>query len=265
MSRRVVALDFDGVIAESAHEAFVVAARAFLRLRPDARLRADLESVTVGRPRIDSVEAAATFAEFVRLIPLGNRAEDYGVALTILDSDLGVRGQAAYDELMAAQDHAWLQRYHTEFYRVRDELMRDDPRGWRALQRPYTGVPELLHRRADTARLAIATAKDRASTRALLVEWGLDAVFPDRFLLDKEAGRSKRAHLEALQRRCDVPFADITFVEDKVSHLESVAALGVRCVLAGWGYNGPPEHARAVELGFVVATLGSFEADVFGR
>jgi len=263
MSGQVVALDFDGVIAESAHEAFVVAARAYLRLRPESRLRAELAVAAADSPTIEEVEDCPRFAEFVRLIPLGNRAEDYGVTLEILESAAEVATQRDYDEVMAAQDRAWLERYHREFYRVRGELMDGRSAVWRALQRPYPGVPELLRRQAARARLAIATAKDRASTRALLRDWRLDEAFPERFLLDKEIGRSKRAHLEELQRRCGVPFGEITFVEDKVSHLESVSPLGVRCVLAGWGYNGPPERRRAAALGFVVSSLEDFEAEVF--
>jgi len=263
MQPDVLAFDFDGVIAESAHEAFVVASRAYLGLRPDSRLAGDLAAATHPEPRPAAVAAAGAYGGFVRLIPLGNRAEDYGVALSILDAGVAIDDQMAYDAFMASRDGAWLERYHEEFYRVRAELMRDRPAVWRGLQRPYPGLPERLRRWAGMSVLAIATAKDRASTRALLRDWGLDAVFPDRLLLDKESGRSKREHLEELRRRCGVPFAAITFVEDKVSHLEAVAPLGVRCVLAGWGYNGPREHARAAARGFPVATLATLETDLF--
>lgn len=263
MGGRLVALDFDGVIAESAHEAFVVAARAYRNLRPDARLVGKLRFADQDDPTIEDIERCDLFDRFVQLIPLGNRAEDYGVTMEVIERGLEIGCQRDYDEVMAAQDGAWLEGYHREFYRVRSELMGGRPTVWRALQRPYAGIPDLLRRQAPRVRLAIATAKDRASTRALLRDWDLDETFPDRFLVDKEAGRSKRAHLEELQRRSDVPFGEITFVEDKVSHLESVAPLGVRCVLAGWGYNGPRERERALRLGFTVATLGGFEADVF--
>ena len=56
----------------------------------------------------------------------------------------------------------------------------------------------------------------------------------------------------------------MTFVDDKVSHLEVVASLGVRCALAGWGYNGERESARARELGCLVLTLEDAEARLYG-
>jgi len=41
-----------------------------------------------------------------------------------------------------------------------------------------------------------------------------------------------------------------------------VAPLGVRCVLAGWGYNGPREHDLAARRGYLVCGLGDFEERV---
>ena len=58
-------------------------------------------------------------------------------------------------------------------------------------------------------------------------------------------------------------FDRITFVDDKVNHLVTVAALGVRLVLAGWGFNTPREHARARELGYPVATLNDAKTILF--
>jgi hypothetical protein len=89
------------------------------------------------------------------------------------------------------------------------------------------------------------------------------ALFGAGRVLDKETGVSKLAHLEHLQRELGVAFAEMTFLEDKVNHLESVAPLGVRCALAAWGYNGPREHGRARELGFLVCTLDDVEAQLF--
>jgi hypothetical protein len=48
-----------------------------------------------------------------------------------------------------------------------------------------------------------------------------------------------------------------------VSHLEDVAGLGARCVLAAWGYNGARERRIAEVRGFLVCELVDFEARVF--
>jgi phosphoglycolate phosphatase-like HAD superfamily hydrolase len=111
--------------------------------------------------------------------------------------------------------------------------------------------------------LAIATAKDRASVRALLDAYGIADLFDDARLLDKETGVSKSAHLEKLQRDFNVDFGEITFVDDKVNHLDAVAGLGVRCALATWGYNGEREVRLARERGYLVCTLDEVEGQLF--
>ena len=63
--------------------------------------------------------------------------------------------------------------------------------------------------------------------------------------------------------RTGVEFKYITFVDDKVNHLVRVAELGVRPVLAGWGFNTDREHELAHMLGFEVADLESADEVLF--
>jgi len=248
---RALALDFDGVIADSVDEVFAVSIGAYLELRPSSPLR-----------EWDPVELKAAFRE---LMPLGNRAEDYCVTLAALEANLPLGDQAAYDAWYGHQDGRWLDRYHRRFYEVRLRLSRDDPQRWLRSMRPYPGLPALLRQRAGTVRYAIATAKDRRSVEAVLRHHALDDLFPADLLFDKETGKSKDAHLREIRNRLDLPFSELTFIDDKVNHLDAVAPLGVRCALAGWGYNGPREASLARSRGYVVCTLGDVERTLFGE
>jgi len=58
-------------------------------------------------------------------------------------------------------------------------------------------------------------------------------------------------------------YPELTFVDDKVNHLDSVASLGVRCALAAWGYNGRREHELAAEHGYLVCDLDNVEEKLF--
>jgi phosphoglycolate phosphatase-like HAD superfamily hydrolase len=195
--------------------------------------------------------------------PLGNRAEDYAVILSALDGGRDVPDQAAYDRLRDGQDAARLRAFHKRFYGVRGELERSDPDGWRALMRPYPLFIDVLRRRARDVVLAIATAKDRHSVGVLLRLYGIDDLFPEELVLDKETGVSKVSHLEHLRDRLGFDYAEMTFVDDKVNHLDAVSRLGVRCGLAGWGYNGAREAALARERGYLVCSLDDVEARLF--
>ncbi len=67
-----------------------------------------------------------------------------------------------------------------------------------------------------------------------------------------------------MERNARIPFSEMTFVDDKVNHLDAVAPLGVRRALAGWGYNGAREHELAEQRGYVVCSLENAERRLFG-
>ena len=255
----VLALDFDGVVSDSAPESYVVACRALAALRGDS-------APETGRPAParEAVLADPTYAEFVRLMPLGNRAEDYAVVLEAIRSGTAVPDQTAYDARRRAVPEAFVRDFHRRFYQERRALAEGDTPGWHALMGPYTPLLPILRRRASDTRLAIATAKDHASVEALLEHYGIADLFDAAAILDKETGVSKTAHLRRLQALHGVAWESILFVDDKLNHLEDVATLGVRCALAAWGYNGPREADAARRQGHLVCHLEDFEAQVFG-
>ena len=98
----------------------------------------------------------------------------------------------------------------------------------------------------------------------LLEAYGVADLFPEGRVLDKETGVDKASHLRHLHERFGVSYPEITFVDDKVNHLDSVAGLGVRGALATWGYNGPREVALAERSGYLVLSLEDAEARLFG-
>jgi phosphoglycolate phosphatase-like HAD superfamily hydrolase len=261
MPMRVLALDFDGVISDSAPESFIVALRTYTRLRPGSGLVAvasELEHADVVEVREHPL-----YRGFVGLMPLGNRAEDFGVVLSLLESGLQAGDQRAYDTYRRAQPAAFAEVFHERFYEERRRFSDMDRAGWLDLLGPYSEFIELLRRRADHVILALATAKDRRTVGRLLNAYGVADLFSNDRILDKETGVSKRAHMTVLHERLGVAFADITFVDDKVNHLESVADLGVRCALAAWGYNGVRERTIADSRGYLVCGLADAESLLF--
>lgn len=246
---KLLSLDFDGVLSDSAREAFAVARRSYAALRPESALH--------------SADEASLWRAFLELMPLGNRAEDYGVTLSAIDAGVALEDQAAYDAFYAAQDPVWLRAFHERFYVERKALSEADPAGWRALLGPYPALLEILRRRAGSCRYAIATAKDRRSVAILLADYGVADLFDPALVLDKEAGVTKVAHHERLAARTGLDYASMTFVDDKVNHLDAVGALGVRCALAAWGYNGPREHRLARAHGHLVCSLEDVESRLF--
>jgi phosphoglycolate phosphatase-like HAD superfamily hydrolase len=139
-----------------------------------------------------------------------------------------------------------------------------DPEGWRGLMRPFSPFLDLLRRRARRGvTYAIATAKDGASVEILLRDYGIDDLIPVDLVVDHGAGPRKSAHLERLREKLDLDPGAMTFIDDKVNHLDTVAPLGVRCALAAWGYNGARERELATERGYLVCDLEDAERKLF--
>ena len=252
----VLALDFDGVLCDSSREVFVVAVDTYAALEPDSALLGQL------MPLRDHAAAGGSdhlgteiYRRFRDLLPLGNRAEDFGVSLQAVENDAAISDQKAYDAFYREIGQPWLDRFHRRFYECRGDLREGDVDRWIRLHLPFPGLADTLRKHKDRTLPAVATAKDARSVGLLLDELGFDDVFDAELILDKETGVEKTHHLRVLHDRTGAAFKDITFVDDKVNHLVSVAELGVRPVLAGWGFNTDREHELARELGFEVADL----------
>ncbi len=261
---RVIAFDFDGVLCDSSREVFVVAVDTLTAVEPESGLLDDLsplrnEAFAGG----DGFRSHELYTRFFDLLPLGNRAEDFGVALKAMEASKTITGQTAYDAFYAGVPESWRHLYHRTFYETRERLRGSDLQKWLALHLPYPQMTRALERHRGSVVPAVATAKDARSVGLLLSELGLEAAFEPRLILDKTTGVEKTVHLRELQRRTGAPFEHITFIDDKLNHLETVAGLGVRGVLAGWGFNTERERTKARGLGFDVAQLNTLDQTLF--
>lgn len=262
---KVLALDFDGVVCDSLREVFATALATYESMEPGSPVLERMRTRHgAGRWHELDLTGDPVMVSFEAMMPLGNRAEDFGVSLRAIDSFLELTDQGAYDTFYRTVTADWLSTFHRTFYDQRDRARAFDTHGWLELHAPYPTFLEILRRRSGDARIALATAKDRRSAEMLLEHLGVGDLFAPELVLDKETGVSKTAHLTALRDRLDVPFESITFVDDKLNHLEAVVPLGVRPVLAGWGFNTPREHDLAVAKGFPVANFADVEQVLYG-
>jgi len=135
---QILALDFDGVLCDSSREVFVVAVDTFAGFEPDSPLLEQLRTL-----RKNAVEGgseyrnAPIYRRFRDLLPLGNRAEDFGVSLRAIDEGAEIDDQAAYDAFYRCMEKSWLDTFHRHFYECRDRLRETDLGGWLRLHLPY--------------------------------------------------------------------------------------------------------------------------------
>jgi phosphoglycolate phosphatase-like HAD superfamily hydrolase len=259
---RALALDFDGVISDSAAEAFAVSLPTYVAARPVERWTR-LAGRVQGLSRAE-LEREPLYRAFVEGMPLGNRAEDFGVVLHALELGLPLEDQAAYDRVRHDVGEAFCDDYHERFYAERVAFRQRAPEDWLALMAPYSAFLAVLRAHAEDVVLAVATAKDRESVDLLLEAYGVADLFAPSCIFDKDAGPDKRSHLTLLAESLGLDFADITFVDDKVNHLDSATRLGVCCALASWGFNGERERRLAQDRGYLVLDLARVDDQLFG-
>jgi phosphoglycolate phosphatase-like HAD superfamily hydrolase len=251
-SKPLLIFDFDGVISDSLHDSFFTSLNAYLVAEKTHSLPLTIPLDPPDRIFRFEREQPLLFAEFKRLIPLGNRAEDYFVIWRIIGSGASedVRSQSDFDRIKEKIRKPVLEAYGRDFYSSRMERQETDPDQWAGLSPVFRGIPAAVESLSARFEPAIATSKDLRSVTLLLNRYGLMPFFKPEFILDNDFSYSKRDHLVYFHEKFGIPFDRMHFIDDKALHLFSVKDLGVHGYLALWGYNTEREHELAEKEGF---------------
>ncbi len=230
----ILALDFDGVICDSAGEMAQSSWRAARKLWPE-RYAAPVSQAHI-----------AAFREARPVIKTGFES--------ILLTEMLVRGEPKEEILRGFQGKCrdLMQELDLEldpliacFGAARDEWIAVDLVGWIAAHDYYPGVVEALN--ASLCTKVIITTKQRRFAAALVKAANLD--LPETLIFGLEDGR-KGDVLCSLAGRYDP--CRLHFVEDRLRTLQQVqglkAELNLRLYFAAWGFTTAAERRAAGEL-----------------
>lgn len=237
----VLALDFDGVLCDSARETGISGWKAAATLWPDMAATWPpeplLEAYCRARPVIETgYEAIA----MMRLLQDGAAAED------LLESFPRRLPEAV---ARSGTDATGLKALYSA---VRDRWIHEDPNEWLSLSPLYPGAAETLNALPPDMDCYIVTTKQERFVARLLAHRGVEFPAERIFGLDRQvsAGMNKEAVLGEILRRH--PGRRIDFVEDRLATLRRFLTrpelTAVRLHLACWGYNTEPERREAERL-----------------
>lgn len=239
--KRVLALDFDGVIWDSVGECFVMARRVYTEMYglPCSDLEAPFRR---GR------WLARTGGDFLLILRL---------AMADPEGDLTHFPKVEFEKLQhdkAAETAAFAK----EFYALRDKTRDENWSEWLSFQQPYP----LLLQQFDELRkifdpIVVCTTKDTRSAQALLASAGLELP-----IYGKELALHKGEQIKALCQQHGVQHRQIFFIDDLVENLDQVRPSGAACGLAAWGYNTAAERQRALAEGYPVLEVFSLAHDL---
>ncbi|MEO3976557.1 HAD family hydrolase [Streptomyces sp. CAU 1734] len=222
----LIALDFDGVIADALEECALVTwfgVRDFDRTLGGARqLR--------GVPQ-EFIERFAGVRDYSRLL-------DHFV-VAHLPSAGAVSSQRDFDRLFAELSSEFVRAFTEKATATREWLRTREPDFWLDLHTLHPGIGELL-RRFDGAAVVV-TAKDAESVRAILARHGLDGTVAE---IIGECGHKAEAVREVAGRWEILP-RDIVFIDDNLTNALRVAETGADSRWAQWGYQTPEHRAEA--------------------
>lgn len=247
MPRQILALDFDGVICNSAMECLITSYGVYAAARGDDYSH-----------RLDAVPAA-TRERFFALRPFIRDGQDYMLILHVIEQGIAIESQDDFDraadtlapEMLALYGLGALRELEDVFQAARRARRAANDGDWLASNTLYGGMrTALMAHRRDFAAIFITTSKPSAPARDILAHHGI-ALADDHVLGQDKVGESKHKnkHLARVRDVTEAPFGNIHFLEDQVSHLEAASPLQVNTYLAGWGYNTDAQRQRALAAG----------------
>jgi phosphoglycolate phosphatase-like HAD superfamily hydrolase len=236
MTMDVFALDFDGVLCDSAGECAVTAWRAGRRIWPEWRGPEPPEDCKI---------------RFVLLRPVVETGYQTTLLMKLVcdnvsDTKILTEFVSLCDELIST--HGLTRRQLADLFgQTRDEWIAQDNADWLGRHRFYPGVFERFCDALGSHPVYILTTKQERFAWQLLNAGG--AMMPRERILGFERNLSKEKMLELVMAEPSLRGARIHFVEDRVETLFEIAKRplldGVSLYLADWGYNTAAQREQA--------------------
>lgn len=245
-ARKLHALDFDGVICDSAVETAITGWKAARPLWADMPAEVPREMIARFREVRPVIETGYEAILAMRLLFLGE-------TVAAIYQDHGVLFQA-----LLAQIDGGVDSLKQLFGATRDRWITEDLADWVAMNPLFPGIAEKLRQLPD---FYIITTKQERFVKQILDAHAIAVPGERIFGLDRHLSKPEVLRQLLLAH----PDKTLVFVEDRLPTLSKVIdtpeLAGVKLIFALWGYNTPADQARAESLPVCSQTLDGFLAD----
>ena len=217
---RLLVLDFDGVICDSAEECFVSSWTAYNVLY---RGRAARAAPDAARPAFRSLR------------PFIRSGEDFVLIQELIEQGTSVDDQAGFDRAWLRPGTPPPERFKELFYRARIDLFEKNRAAWLSMNPIYPHVAAALSKIDPGTLLYILSTKKAEFVRETLDAGGME-IPPDRVLYSH--GEPTLATVETLRKSTGAEVA--VFVEDQIDAIRGNTNPRITVYLASWGYVQEP-------------------------
>ena len=232
---RLVAFDFDGVIAETIKEWYLLGLEAFNHLGGNLQSSKEVE---------ECFRQARSF--------LKNAEDCYFVFKAIKERsiDFNTITQEEFDQHSQPFFEKEGKVLAKKVYALRSDLRENDEANWLKLFSVFQEMIPVFKKVIERFEVVIATTRDRASVSAILEEQ--EITINGHEIISREFSIDKREQMKFITKEFGVSFREMFFIDDILGHLKHVASLGVNLALASWGYANKQQLQEARELGIPI-------------
>lgn len=241
----MLALDFDGVIADSSNECLVTAHNTYSRYLGAYDPRYNLEHFD-----------QALLEKFHQTRPLIRRGEDFVYLLQAIHAGVDLNLQQDFDDFVANYTDR-REQYREIFYLEREKFQRAYPAEWLGLNKFYPGMVSFLKKRLVPGDTIIVTTKDIRSVGILLEQYGVKFKSSNLFQATREYRKPDIVN-EIIKTRHWIAESS-AFIDDHVATvLEMAQNSQVRSYCAAWGYNTEEQRRNLDNKEISVIDLDQF-------
>ena len=234
---KILALDFDGVIVDSAWECLFVSYNAYFQVYE----RKEKDFFGGGPFTFENWENIKKRykkeIEHYRIMrPYIRGANDYGLIIKLLEEKKLIKNQEEFDVYRKTVDFKF-KDFHQEFYKERDRIQEMDFKAWFKLESAFPKITKDINKLLEEGtKIIIATSNRRRAIVQCFTPEYLGFEIKKEDILDKRYSEDKSEQMKQIAKLYNVKFEEIYFVDDQVSHLIQTRPLGIKVFLAGWSY-----------------------------
>ena len=229
---QILALDFDGVIADSIAECLVVGYNAYSKYTGEGKTIASLSDLS---PEV--------FVEGRRLRNFIRAGQDYVYIHMAIDLGVSIPDQTAYDAFTEKYADRF-DNYFQLFYAERQHLLDEQPEVWNSLNPLYPGIQVFLQKYPEKNKLYIVTTKKVEYVIEILKFNEIDLI--EKNMFHAHQSFPKADIIQHISDVTEISAKDVVFVDDQVDTLIKVAPTGASCYLATWGYNNEEQQNKSL-------------------
>jgi len=234
---KILAVDFDGVISDSALKSLFVSHNAYCKyFGSEVKRNFGGELFTFDNWEDIKKQYKKEMDYYHRLRSYIEISGDFFAIIKIMEEQIQIKDQ---QEFIAYRNQLQFDyKFFRElFFKEKEKWQKKSFRKWFFLSPVFKEVIKGIQRfTKEGQKVVIATSNlGEAIHRAFQPEYlGFKMDIGDIF--DKNFGKHKAEHMQAIAKKYDAKLNEIYFVDDQLSYLMGTDALGVHVFLAGWGY-----------------------------